>query len=66
MSFQIWIKSFTATTLRIGYCTACLVKILTAMSAGFLAKILFATVADMPSAATSNRSRAVLAPDAYA
>jgi hypothetical protein len=36
MTFKIWIKSFIATTLRIGYCTACLVKILTAMSAGFL------------------------------
>ena len=66
MTFKVWVvKSFIATTLRIGYCTACLVKILTAMSAGFLAKMLFATPSPT-CPATSSGLRAVLVPDAYA
>ena len=49
MTFKVWVKSFIATTLRIGYCVVCFFKVLTAMSARFLAKFLYATAADMPS-----------------
>ena len=49
MTSKLWAMLFIITTLRLGSCVACLIKVLTGMIISFLSEFLCATVTDMPS-----------------